>query len=197
MVVIFLGIQESSMDTADTEGFKKNPKGGCEENCELHQQMHHHYFISSSTQIFLCSKHCFELLVSTILAICHCCIHSFVKSSEGARRWRERYRQTNYPFISCKGRKKIGHLVCWDHAAALGVVSIYIIACNKCDNICVLDIKSEKNIIYLKFIQVYILICQPYGGKLATSVAQIRSALINIKQWISLDLVVCFNVDYL
>ena len=107
--------------------------------------MYHHYFISSSTQIFLCSKHCFELLISTIIAICHCCIHSFVKSSEGARRWRERYRQTNCPFISCKGRKKIGHLVCWDHAAALGVVSIYIIACNKCDNICVLNIKSEKN----------------------------------------------------
>ena len=91
----------------------------------LHQQMHHHYFISSSIQIVLCSKHCFELLVSTIIAICHCCIHPFVKSSEGARRW------TNCPFISCKGMKKIGHLVCWDHAAALGI-SIYNIVCNKC-----------------------------------------------------------------
>ena len=29
--------------------------------------------------------------------------------------------KTNCPFISCKGMKKIGHLVCQDDASALGV----------------------------------------------------------------------------
>ena len=123
----------------------KNQKKGYEENCKLRQQMHHHYFISSSTQILLCSTHCFELLVSTIIAICHCCIHSFVKSSEGAKKWRETYQQTNCPFISCKGMKKIGHLVCRDHAAALGV-SIYNIACNISVILSVFQILNRKRL---------------------------------------------------
>ena len=41
--------------------------------------------------------------------------------------------------------KKIVYLVCQDHAA-LGV-SIYNIACNKCDNICVLHIHRQLHFI--------------------------------------------------
>ena len=73
------------------------------------QHLHNYYFIS---------KHFFELLLSTIIVICHCyiCIPNCKEFRRDGGRGK-----TNCPFISCKGMKKIGHLICQDDAAALDV----------------------------------------------------------------------------
>ena len=45
---------------------------------------------------------------------------------------------------TCKSMKGMWQLVCWYHTTTLSV-SVYNILCNKCDNICVVVNKMDKN----------------------------------------------------
>ena len=188
MIVIFLGIQESFINTVGSKERDQNTSSACKSILQSQSiacmssttSPNTHNITTQTCTLLLCLilqqtsscmvegclnggerrmhgckesvsyiRNCIitisfllqQLSVRTVIVICHCCIYipickEFRRSKEAEGEvW-----QTNCPFISCKEMKKLGHLVCQDQAAALGV-SIYNTACNKCDNICVLDIK--------------------------------------------------------